>query len=282
MSNSTPATDLFALVEDQLASQQLELPVLPTVAAEILPLCQDESVDAARLSSIIHRDQALAAHVLRVANSAAHVGSVPCSSLQQAVSRLGMRCITEIVVAVAVKGRLFGKGSCIGVLQILWRHSVLTASFTKEIARARRRNVEIAFLCGLLHDIGKAVLLTNIDRLLGDHEVSMDELSAALQCHHARAGRMLAEQWKMPDQIVECIEHHDSYEAAPRFGELAMTVCLANLIANSLTVEDQGRPVGADGLRRHPVLASLNIYPDQLDELFARSGAALELAGAMA
>ena len=67
-----------------------------------------------------------------------------------------MQAITEIAVAVSVRSRLFANEACASLLQALWRHSVLTAFFTKAIARVRRRNVEIAFLCGLLHDLGKA------------------------------------------------------------------------------------------------------------------------------
>ena len=70
------------------------------------------------------------------ANSAAYAGQIPCSSLQQAVSRLGMQLITEIAMAVSVRSRMFGNAVCADLLAMLWKHSVLTGFYTKEIARA--------------------------------------------------------------------------------------------------------------------------------------------------
>lgn len=101
--------DLTLLLAQQVAEQSLSLPMLPAVANEVLALTQAETTDAARLSQVMHRDPALASNVLRVANSAAFVGQVPCASLQQAVSRLGLQRVTEIALALAVKGSVFGK-----------------------------------------------------------------------------------------------------------------------------------------------------------------------------
>ncbi|MEN8165476.1 MAG: HDOD domain-containing protein, partial [Acidobacteriota bacterium] len=121
-----------------------------------------------------------------VANSAAYVGAVPCSSLQQAVSRLGLQMITEIAMAVSVRGRMFGNPRCAELLAALWKHSVLTAWFTKEIARAHGHNVEVAFLCGLLHDVGKAV----------DHEV---------EGSHASIGARICKKFGENETVINAV-----------------------------------------------------------------------------
>lgn len=264
--------DVSEFFFQQIEQQQLELPVLPGVAAEVMSLCEDPNTDAARLSKVIHKDQTLASSVLRVANSTAYAGQVPCASLQQAVSRLGMQMVTEIALAVTVKGRVFNNALYVDLLRGLWRHSVITGLYTKEIARMRRQNVESAFLAGLLHDVGKAVLLANLDRCHGGrlHGVRMDELVRALHEHHTAAGGMLALEWGLPEQLTEAIVCHHEFERATRYADMTMMVCLGDLMSH-MTVPVAGGPRYEDEtIQRHPVIAGLNLYPDQLAELVQR------------
>jgi len=277
---TSPLSRAFAKL---LAGGQLELPTMPGTAAEVLELCQQEGTDAARLSAVLHRDPTIASHVLRVANSAALVGQVGCASLQQAVSRLGMQRITEIAMAVSVRGSLFGNALCAQLLAELWRHSVVTAYFTKEIARLRRRNVEIAFLCGLLHDIGKAVLLHNLSAALGDEEPSADPqtLVDAVLEQHVAAGLQLAAAWRLPAQIAEAIGNHHEPAAAEHFQDLAATVALADLLGHLVAPGAFGAAPDAAELRLHPLLATLNLYPDQFEGLLQQRERALQLAEGM-
>lgn len=266
---ATVTPDLSGIFARQIAERRLELPPMPGTAAEVMSLCQQETTDAARLSAVIHRDPTIASNVLRVANSVAYAGQIPCASLHQACSRLGMQLITEIATAVAVRGRMFNNPACIELLTALWQHSVLTGFFTKEIARARRRNVETAFLGGLLHDVGKAVLLNGVDRLLGkgDPAIPVPTLLAAVDDQHLAAGELLAREWKLPDPVVEAIVHHHAPDGAKCFAEMAMTVALADALAHLTVPSVIGEAVSEEQVRQHPVLVGLNLYPDQLEAL---------------
>lgn len=274
---STAVSDLAQVFARQIAEKRLTMPTMPGTASEVMMLCQQEDTDAAKLSDVIHNDQTIASSVLRVANSAAYVGTVPCASLQQAVSRLGLQLITEIAMAVSVRGRMFGNPECAELLAELWKHSVLTGFYTKEIARMRRRNVEIAFLCGLLHDLGKAVLLDNIDRVLGGRalKIPVPDMLAAIEDQHVAAGKMLAAEWQLPDQIAEAMMFHHDFEAAERFKDMAMTVTLADQLSSFIVPSSFYAPASLDEIRSHPVLAGLNMYADQLDELLAQKERAL-------
>lgn len=252
---------------------------MPATAAQVMQLCQQEDTDAAKLSSVIHGDQAIASNVLRVANSPAYMGQMPCSSLQQAVSRLGMQTITDIALAVSVRTRMFANEACADLLSKLWRHSVLTGFFTKEIARMRRRNVEIAFLCGLLHDVGKALLLNNVESAGGREASSLPvaELHQAVHEHHVAAGVLLAEEWHLPDQIKESIACHHNVADAQSFADMAMTVCLADQLSHICAPSELAEPLSEDELRAHQVLVGLNLYRDQVDELIGMKERALEV-----
>ncbi len=280
----TATSDLSRVFARLIADRKLELPPLPATAAEVMSLCQQEATDAAKLSAVIHRDQTIASNVLRVANSAAYAGPVACSSLQQAVSRLGLQLITEIAMAVSVRGRMFANPACKELLGFLWKHSVITGFYTKEIARLRRRNVEIAFLCGLLHDVGKACLLNSVDKAIGkaDMALSMDALLAALEHQHIAAGGLLAKEWKLPDQIAEAILCHHDPATATRFADMAMTVALADQLAHHVVPTRLAVPPTEEQLLQHPVLVGLNIYPDQLDGLLKMKERALLVTEGMA
>lgn len=91
---TTPAGELVRTVlEQKIVNGDLTLPVLSTVVAEVVQLTQSSDSNAAQLSALIHRDQTLAGHVLRLANSPLYLPSIPIVSLQQAISRLGYRVI---------------------------------------------------------------------------------------------------------------------------------------------------------------------------------------------
>lgn len=276
---TTVTSDLSLRFARLIAERNLELPTMPGTAAEVMSLCQQETTDAARLSAVLHRDPTIATNVLRVANSAAYMGQIPCASLQQAVGRLGMQQITEIALAVSVRGRLFGNPRCQEQLGALWKHSVLAGFFTKEIARMRRRNVEIAFLCGLLHDVGKAVLLCNVDRLSGSDVAAVppDVLWHAVDEHHVQAGALLAAEWKLPVQVVEAVQCHHDWQQAKHFADMAMTACLADELSHLLAPTPYCPSTTEEAVRRHPVLAGLNLYGDHLDELLKLRERALQV-----
>src|SRR5262245_43367633 len=118
-----------------------------------------DATDARSLAALLLHDQAIAAHVLRVANSPFYRPRVPLVSLQQAISRLGLASLREIVITVSMQSRIFNVPSYATEARALWQHAVYTAAYAREIARRCRRNVEGAFLGGLLHDVSKPVLL---------------------------------------------------------------------------------------------------------------------------
>ncbi len=261
--------DLDALVARRLEDGALDLPMLPSAMTETLALCQSETADAPKLSQVIHRDPTLAANVLKVANSAAYALPSPCASLQQAVARLGLSRIAEIALALCVRGTVFAEPSCRDALARLWQHAALTACFARETARILRRNVETSFLCGLLHDAGKAVLLTNLHNDLGQGGVELHDLAGVLHARHEEAGSRLASAWKLPAPVAAAIAHHHEPERAGAHSAFAAIASLADLLAHFVDADSDGAMPQAEAIRRHPTIAMLNLYPDQLQGLFA-------------
>lgn len=251
------------------AGAPLELPMLPHVAAELISLCNRPDTDAARLCQVVHQDQALAGHVLRVANSPSYGASVPIVSLQQAIARLGLSHLGEIAMAVAVRGKVFAVQGPAGLVTQLWRHSVAVGCYAREIARLLKTNVETAFLCGLLHDVGKVVTLWAAldarDQL--EHDPTLPELVEVMDEYHCRLGSRLATTWNLPPTVRDAIEHHHDYEAATEMGEQAAITCLADQLAHLVLAGCEGFEPQA--LRYHPVLSALNLYRGDVDLLLS-------------
>ena len=266
-------------LQARAASGDLELPVLPNSATEVLGLCNGDSCDARELASKIESDQSLTGHVLRVANSAVYAPNEPIVSLSQAVARLGFSSLCEITLAVAVRGKVFNVPGFQKTLEQLWKHSAASAAFSKEIARTLRKNVEGAFLCGLLHDIGKPVAL----QLLIDvwKEADVDEpleqelVEAVMQRFNGVLGGALLGSWDFAPWMQAAVEFAHDPESAGEFKDQARMTFLANQLADwALDLGDWTE----DSLASLPVVAELEIYEEDFEQLLARKDSILLIA----
>jgi putative nucleotidyltransferase with HDIG domain len=272
---------LRAAVAHRLASGQLSLPMLPRVASQVVALVGSPTTDANKLSELIHRDPALAGQVLRIANSPAYMPRMPIVSLQQAVSRLGLNVVSEISFAASLQSGVFRVPGYESVLNQLWRHALASGAFAKEIARVRRLNVESAFLCGLLHSVGKPALLQLVNDVAKTNSLRVGPIAlvALLDDLHAVVGVRIAEQWSLPKPVAASIEHHAAYAQAGAFRQEAMITFLADRLATHAI--EPARLGGDDGFRDTPAIADLNLYPDDVAGLLARRERVLELVAAM-
>jgi putative nucleotidyltransferase with HDIG domain len=272
---------LRAAVAHRLATGQLSLPMLPRVASQVVALVGSPTTDANRLSELIHRDPALAGQVLRIANSPAYMPRMPIVSLQQAVSRLGLNVVSEISFAASLQSGVFRVPGYETVLNQLWRHALASGAFAKEIARVRRLNVESAFLCGLLHSVGKPALLQLVNDVAKTNSLRVGPIAliAVLDDLHTLVGVRIAEQWGLPKPVAASIEHHAAYAQAGAFRQEAMITFLADRLATHAI--DPSRFGNDDRFRDTPVIADLNLYPDDVAGLLARRERVQELVAAM-
>src|SRR6185295_5968054 len=184
---------------------------------------------AADLARLIQRDMALASQVMRVANSAVYARRNPVVTLPQAIAWVGIREVRNIAFAVALKGQVFASAYFRAEVTDLWRESVITALFAQEIARLKRRNVESAYLCGLLHRVGMAVILSRVGSAVIKNKVT-PEAGQVLQLaarHEARVGTLLAISWSLPPAVSAAIEHWSNPPEAEMARTEVMEVALA-------------------------------------------------------
>jgi HD-like signal output (HDOD) protein len=259
-------------VSARIAAGAYKVPLLPQVASQVVTLAASPDVDAVKLSALIHRDPSLAGQVLRIANSAAYAPRMPIVSLQQAIARLGLNVVSEIAFAASIQSGVFRVPGHEAALKRLWRHALASGTWGKEIARVRRANVEGAFLCGLLHGVGKPALLqlvVDVARELGC-PVEAAWLSGYLEGHHQLLGRKVAEAWELPKAVVGAICHYADYSQAGAHALEAKTTCLADRLATWVLDPEA---FDEKTLRAHPVFADLNLYPEDIAGLCAKRDA---------
>lgn len=255
----------------------LELPVLPAVASEVLGLVDREDADARTLADLVQRDPSLAAHVLRVANSPLYAPNEPIVSLTQAIGRLGLRTLREIAVSVAVRGAVFKVEGHEARVEELWSHAQATAAVAREIARARRANVEAAFLSGLLHDIGAPIVLQGLvdECERGGFAACEVDVDGAIETLHAYVGADLVRRWGLPCWVAQSVLHHHVPAGAEEALDVVRTVALADELAHWLQeAEGAGIPPGLEHAE------ALELYAEDIEELCTSTAAQLaSLAG---
>jgi len=265
MSEATQSGDDVATALARLAreieSGDLELPLLPRVAAEVLTSSVDEAVDAARLAELIQQDQSLASHVLRIVNSPAFRGAVEIVALRQAIARLGMERIREISLSASMKSTLLTPGPYSRLADASWRSALAAGLWSKELARATRRNVEIAYLCGLLHNIGVPLLLQRLGELAPD--LPSSEVERLLERLSRKAGARLATEWSLPAVVASTIRHLHAFEQA---GAECDTVAVAAAGVHCAEVCG-GEQVDLQAVTACPALRHLNLYPEDIEQL---------------
>ena len=250
---------LDAQMEARIGAGQLVIPVLPAVASTVLGMIDDPDAEIARLAHTIQHDPAIAAHVMRIANSASLRGGAPIVSLQQAITRLGMRSIADIALAACMGPKLFNASRHGALLERIWSESLATALWSREIARTLRRNVEVAFLSGLMHQIGKPVLLQALQEMLPGQGEQLEEslLLALLERHAAAAGLAVATHWGLPEPVAETIAHLGDFSRSARAPDLVAMVSVARAIALQTLGEGM---MDAQPLMELPEMVEINLY----------------------
>ena len=218
-----------------------DLPSLPAVVMELLGSLDQEDLDIAVLAKKVSNDPALTAKTLRLANSSAFGLQVKATTIQQAMTFLGFQTTRNLITAAALTG-CFPEGRCPGFNdKAFWRHSIATAACARALARRVRFNADYAFTAGLLHDIGRLVLVSRFPEryqavlsLRDKHDGELiDAERALLGVDHVDAGVALAVHWNFSDTMRQAIAYHHAPEAAGA-GFLATIVHVASAVVHAL------------------------------------------------
>ena len=197
------------------------------------------------LSDIVRTDSAISAKILQLVNSAFFGIGQPIDDLQQATVFLGIENLKSLVLIVGVSQESFESIRHEFDMDLYSRHSIKVGSISHELAKAlgwHRKECQAAFTAGLLHDIGKLVMVTHFStRYSGVYEFRMqtpdtedtqDLESDRFGLNHAEIGAALIGIWGLPPSIVNAVAyHHKPQEDTEEGVSLSTIVHIANALA---------------------------------------------------
>ncbi|MEA2102722.1 MAG: HDOD domain-containing protein [Thermodesulfobacteriota bacterium] len=231
-----------------------DVPSIPVVALKINRMLEDDNISVNAISLIIEKDAAIVSKILRLVNSPFYGFKGKIDNISRAVIVLGLNTVHNAVLAVSVMDAFSGRNrDRFHDMQEYWRHSISTAVFARHLSS--RTGIDLpdrAFIAGLLHDIGKLILMEffpdiyeQITGMMHKEEINfMDAERYVYPSNHAEVGRVLAARWHLPVILQATIGCHHSPGKMDGAETLAMIVHAADYLANNPDAQ------GPDVIRR--------------------------------
>ncbi len=202
-----------------LTTKLKQLPMLPTVVSRMMILRVDSNSFQQDILKLIEEDPTFAARVIQLANSAFSHPSIPILTIKDAVVRMGSKSIANLVTSLSVL-KVFMPST--DGQRNLWIHAIQVAVAAKQIALLSKHQVispEEAYLCGLMHDIGRFVMfsespeeLARVDESNWKDPKELVEVERELFGYdHAEIGWKAAQSWQMPELVTNVIKYHHQY-----------------------------------------------------------------------
>lgn len=197
------------------------IPTLPHILLRLLKICDEDNGSLSELSSVIEKDPAITAQILKLVNSAYYSKNIRIGNLKGAVGFLGTNAIKNIAICSSVHEVFQKVGSKSNFnLKQFWWHSLRCATIAKLIAKNRSfHDPDEAFLSGMLHDIGKIILWLNfpenysatsteISQKQDCNHDSFFEIEARIGFNHAEIGALILDKWNFQSFITDSIRYH--------------------------------------------------------------------------
>jgi HD-like signal output (HDOD) protein len=221
-----------ALVE--LVSQRaVPIPPYPAVALRVREVVRRNDFGLAEVAHLVGSDGALAADVLRCANSALYRRGPPVTELTRAITRVGAKEVMRLALTSGLAAHAQAPGPLAALKRILWIESLASAVLCQELARLRGLKQEEAYVLGLLHDFGKVVACSCIEATLEKGRPAAARPLAAwsevVERHAPVVGREVAERWGLPPLVRDVVSGRHA-EAASQDARLVEAVKVSDRI----------------------------------------------------
>jgi len=231
--------------KDQIVSDIEGIPTFPENIVQLQRLCSEPDSSITEIADRIKRDPALSTDVIKLSNSAGFITGKRIENVNQAVMTIGLKNVNAILTASNARRILDKRYSN---FEEIWEHCNKTAFYARHIGIMTKKSgiAENAFLAGLLHDLGKIILLSTnmslVKRIAGTvnnrkiiSSTIMEEISIGIS--HSTIGGLVAKKWNFPDYLQEAIDyHHSPLNAEKDHRILVSVVYLANMLCG---IEDR-------------------------------------------
>jgi len=284
-SGTSPPPDDKPTLPD-IIKEDFQFLSLPDTYYKVSEAINNPQSSASYIARIVSADVGLSAKLIKLVNSSFYGLPQKVDTLSRAVSILGSKQLSTLVMGVSVTALFKNIPADLIDIQSFWRHSICCGVVSRLMASMHKNvNEEPFFVAGLLHDIGRLVLLENYSQLArsimdtSQHRESLlhETEKESLGFDHAGIGGLLFQQWKLPPSLENCVAyHHEPGKAGSAFEP--SIVHLADIIAHTMFMGNSGNlfvppldPLAWNELGfSKSVLATIIVQADhQVDELFS-------------
>jgi len=250
------------------------LPSVPAVVLEVLDLCQSEDVSVGQVGKVLARDPALTAKVLKVANSPWYGVRSQITTLERAITILGINAALSLALSFSLVRNLQKSKTSSFDHQAFWKRCVITAAASQEVGRwARAANQDELFLGGLLQNLGVLVLNEAMPESYGrliaaagqDHILLATLERQAFGSDHAEVGAWQLERWNFPLKLQLALAcSHSGQCKNPEISAFCKSVALAGFIADIWIQPD---PAAATAAAREKSISLFDMSSEQFQNI---------------
>ena len=274
-----------------LVNKTLELPTIPEVLLKLNDVIQNPDSSAEDVAKVISMDPSVATNILRIVNSAYYGLQVRVSSVSLAVSIMGFNMTRKVALKAAVF-TVFGKRKeKVPHFDPLafWKHSIYTGTAARKIGtqvpRFSGTHPEDLYICGLLHDIGKIILLENatkkyvevLQQAAKSRRSELEVESEVLGFNHADVGSVLAIKWFLPEDLTIAIRYHHAPSKDPFHKSLSSLIHIADHLAWSAGAPSTQGTTSPE--LESDVYDQIGVEPQQIEALLPQIKDDFEAAG---
>jgi len=250
--------DLDAAIVDLMKRSAVRVPTCPTTALKLRSVMENAEHEVRDVVDVVKTDPALAAAVLRVANSVYFQRGQAATTVKAAVQRVGEKELERLALAAGLARELLREGPLAQVRRAIWHDAMTSAVACEALARTRPGiPPDEAFLVGLLHDVGRLVAVGAIEQIIAEHPTmsarSTEDWDDVVERYHVELGLVLAARWALPDVVSDVISQHHAAIAVGPWADMVALVVAGNQVAGLLS---SGKPAVAQALETVPWLTS--------------------------
>lgn len=232
--------EVFNEIILRLKKGEINLPSPPQIQIQFEKLMQAEA-GIQEIAKLLKQDVSISSKLISISNSALYQGITESRTLEQAIGRLGLNTTKKYIDVIynrALYTNQWMKNK--ELMEKLWKHSIscaLASQFTCEVTHVKK--AEEVFTMGLIHDIGKLILLqifAELDVITGEAaaENTDSDLAKALSLNHGAFGATLLKRWGFSSLFQQVALFHNSLESADSISKELLIVHFANLLAKSM------------------------------------------------
>jgi HD-like signal output (HDOD) protein len=225
------------IIVKRFKESKLSLPVLPRIVQDVQSIIKQPHSTVDDLAQVIEKDALISLKLIATANSPYYRGTEKIQSISSAVQRFGYKETQSIVSAIANKSLYIAKHKQFEkLMERLWFHSLASAYGGRAIAqKSGYDDLEKAFFMGLVHDIGKALILKALDEITPlNKKINEEELIGILQEGHTRFGAVLLKYWGFTDEFSQVALLHEGQDISDKTAKEILMINLASNLARRI------------------------------------------------